>query len=297
MRILHTHDPKQIEANLEDIEITVRDFPRQMISMAPNLRWFQQWPAGADWLMEYPDAVDHPFVLTNTSGLHADCICDHVFALILSIARNLKPAILAQPRHEWINQWAAQNQPFIFETAGKSMLIVGTGSIGSRIAEAAQTFKMQVSGVRMHPERNLDGIKTMYAPDRLLEALPKADFVVIAAPLTHKTQGMFGEPQFKAMKPGSFLINIGRGGILQEDALVQAIQHGWIAGAGLDAFVSEPLPSESPLWSFENVILTPHYAGNTPLYHQKAMNIFMENLERYAKGKSLRNVVDKSAGY
>lgn len=295
MKILHTHDQNVIESNLEDIEIAVRDFPRHLISKAPNLRWFHQWPAGADWLMEHPSVVNKPFVLTNTSGIHADCICDHVFALILVIARKIHQTILAQQRSEWLNQWAPEKQ--IFEAAQKTILVVGTGSIGSRIAEVAKAFKMRVLGVRAHPERKIDGIDVMFGPDELHHALPQADFVVIAAPLTHKTAGMFGEAEFKAMKSSAYLINIGRGGILREDELVLSLKNGEIAGAGLDAFVTEPLPRESPLWSLENVLITPHYAGNTPHYHQKAMKIFFDNLDLYARGLPLQNVVDKAAGY
>ena len=297
LRILLSRDQAEIEANLDDIEIAVRDFPYDLISKAPNLRWFQQWPAGADWLMEHPAAVEHPFVLTNTSGLHADCICDHVFALLLGLARNIQPVLLAQPRREWINQYAPRPHPHIFETAGKTMLVVGTGSIGTRIAETARAFKMRLLGLRRHPEREIEGLERLYGPHELLDALPQADIVVVALPLTHQTQGMFGEDQFKAMKRGTYLVNIGRGAILDEAALVRAVESGWIAGAGLDAFATEPLPPESPLWSLENVLITPHYAGNTPLYHEKGMRIFFDNLERCIKGLPLQNVVDKRAGY
>lgn len=297
MRILQSRDPAEIEANLDDIEIAMRDFPYALISKAPKLRWFQQWPAGADWLMSHPAAIEHSFFLTNTSGLHADCICDHVFALLLGLARNLQPVLLAQPRQEWVNQYAQRLHPRIFETAGKTMLVAGTGSIGSRIAEAARAFKLKVLGVRYHPEQQIEGVERMYGPNDLLEALPQADIVVVALPLTHQTQGMFGEKQFKAMKQGTHLINIGRGAIIDETALVKAVENGWIAGAGLDAFATEPLPPESPLWTLENVLITPHYAGNTPLYHEKAMRIFFDNLERFIKGLPLQNVVDKMAGY
>jgi len=137
----------------------------------------------------------------------------------------------------------------------------------------------------------------MYGPDRLLDLLPEADCVVLTIPLSHETQGMIGERELRAMKPTSYLINIGRGGTIQQPALIQALRAGWIAGAGLDVFEQEPLPTTSPLWELENVIMTAHYAGLTPAYDQRALAIFLGNLRRYRAGEPLENVVDKVAGY
>jgi phosphoglycerate dehydrogenase-like enzyme len=128
-------------------------------------------------------------------------------------------------------------------------------------------------------------------------ALPEADFVVLTIPLTADTRGLFGAQAFASMKPSAYFINIGRGGTVDEPALIQALQNGQIAGAGLDVFASEPLPSDSPLWNMPNVIITSHYSGITPHYHERAMDIFIDNLERYVKGEPLRNVVDKQRGY
>jgi len=131
----------------------------------------------------------------------------------------------------------------------------------------------------------------------LLGLLPEADFVVLTVPLTHETQGMIGERELRAMKPTAYLVNIGRGGTVQERALIRALQEGWIAGAGLDVFETEPLPEDSPLWDMDNVIITAHYAGATPHYNERAMAIFLDNLRRYRAGEPLRNVVDKRLGY
>jgi phosphoglycerate dehydrogenase-like enzyme len=137
----------------------------------------------------------------------------------------------------------------------------------------------------------------MVGPEQLLDLLPEADFVVLTVPLTHETGGMIGERELRAMKPTAYIVNIGRGGTIQESALVRALQEGWIAGAGLDVFEVEPLPADSPLWSMENVIITPHYAGATPAYNERALEILLDNLRRYRAGEPLRNVVDKMAGY
>jgi phosphoglycerate dehydrogenase-like enzyme len=127
--------------------------------------------------------------------------------------------------------------------------------------------------------------------------LPEADFVVLTIPMTHETQGLIGEPELRAMKPTAFIINIGRGGTIQEQVLIRALQEVWIAGAGLDVFETEPLPADSPLWDMENVIITSHYSGLTPHYHERAMDIFLDNLRRYQASEPLRNVVDKELGY
>jgi len=297
MSLLHTNQEAEIEANLADIEIAVRDFPRHLIVAAPNLRWYQQWPAGADWLMEHPAAVEHPFTLTNTSGLHADNMCEHAFTLLLGVARRIRPVVAGQENGQWVNMWGLQDRYPVVELARKTMLVVGTGSIGERIAEVARAMRMRVLGVRMHPERAIDGIERMYGPGELLEALPQADIVMVAAPLTHQTLGMFGATEFAAMKPEALFINVGRGNIVRQDDLVAALQGGQIAGAGLDTFEVEPLPAGSPLWQVENTLLTTHYGGLTPHYHQRAMDIFLDNLALYAKYEPLHHVVDKVAGY
>ena len=137
----------------------------------------------------------------------------------------------------------------------------------------------------------------MFSSDQVLKLLPEADFVVLTVPMTRETQGLIGEHELRAMKPTAFIINIGRGGTIQEQVLVRALQEGWIAGAGLDVFETEPLPADSPLWDMENVIITSHYSGLTPRYHERAMNIFLDNLRRYQASEPLRNVVDKKLGY
>jgi len=151
--------------------------------------------------------------------------------------------------------------------------------------------------VRREPRIDAPGIEAMYGHHRLLDVLPEAAFVVITAPLTHETRGLIGEQELRAMKSTAYIVNIGRGGTIQEDVLIHALQEGWIAGAGLDVFATEPLPESSPLWDMENMIITGHYAGMTPCYDERALAIFLDNLQRYRAGQSLRNVVDKKRGY
>jgi len=187
--------------------------------------------------------------------------------------------------------------PPLFELAGKTMVLIGVGAIGARTAEVARALGMRVLGVRRHPQLTVPGIEAMYGPGQLLDVLPEADFCVITVPLTPETKGMIGEPELRAMKSTSYIVNIGRGATIQETVLVRALQEGWIAGAGLDVFETEPLPPDSPLWDMDNVIMTAHYAGLTPHYEERAMAIFVDNLKRYRNREPLRNVVDKKLAY
>ena len=294
MRILVTRNLDEIESVLDEIEIVAGGFPRDLLIRARNLRWFQQWGAGADWLLRHPEAVELDFMLTNASGVHPIPISEHILAFLLAFARRLHRAVRAQERHEWVPEDQLDD---FFELDGKTMLLVGVGAIGERTAAVARALGMRVLGVRRNVAAGVPDVEAMFGPDRLLDLLPEADFVVLTVPLTHETRGMIGERELRAMKPAAYLVNIGRGGTILESALIRALREGWIAGAGLDVFESEPLPRDSPLWAMDNVIITSHYAGLTPHYHARATAIFVDNLRRYQAGEPLRNVVDKALGY
>lgn len=291
--VLHTQDEEKIQARIKEIEIVAGDLPRSLLPQAQNLRWMQQWGAGADWLMRHPEAADMSFVLTNASGVHAIPITEHIFAFLLSLGRGFHRAMRAQVQHEWAKIPGEE----LFELWGKTMVLVGVGAIGAQTATLAKAMGMQVIGVRRDSSQGETGVDRMVGPEQLLDVLPEADFVVITIPLTHETEGMFGERELRAMKSNAIIVNIGRGKIIEQTILIRAIQEGWIAGAGLDVTDPEPLPADSPLWELPNVIITPHYAGATPAYNERAFDIFMENLERYLADKELTNVVDKNLGY
>ncbi len=292
MRVVKTTERAEIEGLIDEVEIAV-SFPHDLLTRAPRLRWVQEWGAGVDWLLQHPEVAELDFTLTNASGVHAIPISEQILAYLLAFARGLPAAVRAQARHAW--QPAKREQ--LFELAGKTMLLVGVGAIGERTAVIAAALGMRVLGIRRNPAGDLPGVEAMYGPDRLYDLLPEADCVVLTVPLSHATQGMIGERELRAMKPTSYLINIGRGGTIQQPALIQALNEGWIAGAGLDVFDQEPLPATSPLWELDNVIMTAHYAGLTPAYDQRALAIFLDNLKRYRAGEPLKNVVDKAAGY
>ena len=293
MEVLVTQDRAEMETALPNVEIAVAGFPRAFILRAPNLRWVQQWGAGADWLINHPEVVDRNFILTNASGIHAIPISEHILAFMLSFARGFYIAA----RNQAEGQWRGVEDRHIFELAGKTVVLIGVGAIGERTAVLASALGMKVIGVRYNRNKPADGVDEMVGPDQLLTVLPEGDFVVLTVPLTPASKNMIGETELRAMKPTSYIINIGRGGTIDQEMLVRALQENWIAGAGLDVTTPEPLPSDSPLWEMENVIITAHYSGATPYYNQRAMAIFLDNLARYGDGRPLCNVVDKQLAY
>ena len=296
-RLLQTIDRDEIERQLDEIEIAAGGgLPLDMIPKARNLRWLQQWHAGTDWLLKHPKVRQHDFILTNASGVHAIPISEHIFALLLALGRNLPQAILAQDQHTWLRS-GIDRDTTIFELANKTMILIGVGAIGARVAAIGAAMGMQIIGVRRDPSQTVPHVERTVGPDQLLEVLPEGDFVVLTVPLTEETHGLIDAAAFAAMKSTAYLVNIGRGKTIVADDLIRALREGQIAGAGLDVTDPEPLPEESPLWGLENVIITAHYAGLTPHYTERALDIFLDNLARYRAGEALQNVVDKKRGY
>ena len=272
-------------------EVVFGRLPFARIRELPRLRWVQQDFAGSDWLQNFPDLIERDFILTNASGVHAIPIAEHILALMLALARDFPHSFRKQGQHQWSRRGR------VIELDGATMGVIGLGKIGEKTAEKAKGLNMRVLAIRRNPERSSPHVDIMYGPKGLPDLLSQSDWVAIAAPMTPETRGMIGERELKSMKKSAHIINIARGSIIQEGMLIKALQEGWIAGAGLDVFEKEPLPPDSPLWDMENVIVTGHYAGSTPFYFQRVLEIFLENLRRYRSGEPLINVVDKRRGY
>ncbi|MDR0584687.1 MAG: D-2-hydroxyacid dehydrogenase [Treponema sp.] len=293
--VLVTMEQAEIEPYIGLIEIGMGDVPFALLPRMPNLKWLQLWSAGADFLQRFPEAKALPFQLTITTGIHPQQLAEHLFAMLLSWNRRLSDAFAARRRREWLfisdRKLAALN--------GKTMLILGYGAIGRTIARIAQSFGMKVIGVRRNPAANAGGSEALrIEPAANLHALlPEADHVVNILPFTAETHHCFGAAEFGLMKPGALYINIGRGATTDEAALIEALRSKQIAGALLDVVETEPLPADSPLWNFDNVMLTGHFAGCHPEYSRMAMDIALENLGRYNRGEPLKNTVDKAKGY
>lgn len=263
--------------------------PREAVQRAPKLRWIHSTAAGVDQLL-YPEILEREIVVTTSSGIHQPLV-EHVFAMLLALTRRLHVAIRNQTQRRWERSQAVGG-----EIRGKTIGVLGLGHIGAEIAEKARVFGMHVIGTKYTPA-SVAGVDRVYPPEGLIEVLRDADVIVVALPLTPKTRGLIGEPELRTMKPTAFLINIGRGPIVQEQALVRALRERWIGGAGLDVFEREPLPADSPLWGMEHVIVTPHVSGTSPGYMDAAVPLLCDNLRRYLDGTPMLNLVDKTRGY
>lgn len=263
--------------------------PREAIQRARRLRWIHSTAAGVDQLL-YPEVLEQDIQVTTSSGIHQPLV-EHVFAMLLAFTRRLHIAVRNQQEHKWDRARVAGG-----EVRGMTIGVLGLGSIGAEVAEKAAVFGMRVIGTKRTPSP-VQHVDRVYPPEALADVLAQSDVVVIALPLTAETRGLLGAAEFRMMKPEAIVINIGRGPIIQEAALIRALQERWIGGACLDVFEREPLPADSPLWAMENVILTPHVSGAWPGYLDAAVPLFCENLARYLRGAPLLNLVERSRGY
>ncbi|MBD2615307.1 MAG: D-2-hydroxyacid dehydrogenase [Nostoc sp. ZfuVER08] len=284
-----------IDGNASDAEVYVNGFYLKastldkVLAAAPVLRWQQSPSAGVNHILT-PNFLQRDIILTNGAGVHAIPISEFVLAFMLYHAKNLRKLQTLQDEHTWVRG------VFLEELADATLLIIGTGNIGQAIASRAQAFGVRVWGSRRHPEP-LPHFDKIVGADQWRSLLPEADYVVIATPLTPETVGLIDEAALRSMRPSAYLINIARGAIVDEDALITALREGWIAGAGLDTVATEPLPPQSPLWSLPNAFITPHCSALSPRLRERIAALFIDNLKRYQAGQPLRNVVDKKAGY
>jgi phosphoglycerate dehydrogenase-like enzyme len=259
---------------------------------AKKLRWIQTMGAGVEWLLAPEVIARKELTITNASGVHAEPIAEHVFGLILALARRL-PTVLALQRE---SHWEPAKFQSVPTLAGATLGILGLGAIGRHIAAIGAAFHMRVIGMR-RGTTPVSNVERLYSPEQLPELLGEAHYVINALPLTPTTRRLIGPEQFAAMRGDAIFINIGRGGTVQTDALVTALREKRIGGAGLDVTDPEPLPSDHPLWSLDNVLITPHYSGGRPGYAARVTDIFLRNLAKYRAGEPLENVVDAHAGY
>jgi phosphoglycerate dehydrogenase-like enzyme len=270
----------------------VGDLQREVFRMCPNLEWVHSRAAGLDGLL-FPELVESPVRLTNARGVFSESLGEFVVGAILYFAKDLRRMIRNQAAGVW--------EPFdIVEVRGQTVGIVGYGDIGRAVATRVRALGMRVLAVKRHgpavPEAD-PLAERIYGPEGLVEMISRSDYVVAAAPLTPETVGLIGAPELAAMKPDAVLINVGRGPVIEEAALVEALSEKRIKGAALDVFDTEPLPQGHPFYKLENVLLSPHCADHTPDWLDQAMRFFLAQFERFRKGEPLKNVVDKKMGY
>ncbi|MBK5290528.1 MAG: D-2-hydroxyacid dehydrogenase [Acidobacteriia bacterium] len=267
------------------------DLFRAVFLMAPNLRWVHSLSAGVENTL-FPELVASAIPLTNARGVFSRSLGEFVITAALYFDKN----IAQMKRQQQEGRWASME---VEELHGKTMGIVSYGTIGRCCAHLAKAFGMRVLATRRQPE--LSGsdplLDAVFAPAQLGEMMAQSDFVVVCSPLTAGTRGMIGATELARMKPEAVFMNVGRGPVVVESALIEVLREGRIRGAALDVFDHEPLPSGHPFYSLENVLLSPHSADHTPGWSDSSMEFFVENFERYTRGEPLENLVDKKEGY
>lgn len=283
---------EQLDTMLAEADVIYGLFlPGNMLDRAPKLKWVQTMSAGVDRFIG-TDIWDSPVVLTGVSGIHATPIGEYVLQIMLMFAKKAPEYFRMKEKREW-----GRFMPAVLR--GKTAGIVGLGSIGQEVARLSKAFGMRVIATRRSAKATTRAryVDKMFPPEQLHQLLGESDYTAITLPLTPETSEIIGEAEFKAMKSTGYIINIGRGGLIDEEALIKALKEKRIAGAGLDVTTIEPLPPDSPLWELDNVILSPHISGGMEDYIERATDIFCKNLERYLNGKRLLNVINKSRGY
>jgi len=265
---------------------------KEAFAICPNLLWVHSRSVGLERTL-FPELKESPVPLTNGAGVFSASLAEFTLGAILYFAKDFRRMI----RNQLAGVWQAFDVSW---ASGQTVGIIGYGDIGRAIAERVRALGMTVLAVRRHASSSQAAdqlVAQTYAPESRLEMISKCDYVVVAAPLTSETRGMIGEAEFAVMKPTAVVINVGRGPVINEEAMVGALSSGRIRGASLDVFDHEPLPAGHPFYTLENVLLSPHCADHTPDWLDNAMQFFIEQYERFRKGAPLLNVVDKKLGY
>jgi phosphoglycerate dehydrogenase-like enzyme len=303
-------EPAKLEPELAgaDVMVTFR-VPAGLATKAPALKWIHLMSAGVEHAVA-AGVFDNPgLVLTNSSGIHGTTIGEYILASMLAYAHQLHLPLRAQMRHEWLpNRYFMKTA---VDLRGKSVGIIGYGSIGRETARLAQAFGMEVFALKRNPRDHADpgwcapnvgdpqGVipKRWFGPGQRAELVALSDYIVVTLPLTPDTRHFLGAREFAAAKPGAYVVNVGRGEVIDQQAMIEALKSGALAGAGLDVTTPEPLNPESPLWDIENVLLTPHVSGAKQGYNDQACEVFVENLRRFMSGRPMLNLVDRASGY
>jgi phosphoglycerate dehydrogenase-like enzyme len=260
--------------------------PREvLVAAGAGLRWAHTTAAGVSSFL-YREMVESPAVFTNSAGIHAEPMAESVLGMMLHFARGFDYAVAAQQRGQWEQEPFIRNGSAVREIAGATIAIVGMGGIGRAVARRALALGMRVIGVTS---------KSSEAD--LRAALRACDYLVVAVPDTPRTRGLIGERELEQLNALAVLINVSRGSVVDEDALIRVLSSNGLRGAGLDVFRAEPLPATSPLWGLPNVLITPHVTAVTRRFWERQLELILSNIARYLAGRSLRNVVDKGRGY
>jgi phosphoglycerate dehydrogenase-like enzyme len=303
-------DPAVMDPLVKDADVLIGHRARPgLTEFAPHLKWIQFLGAGIDHLRLTDLLEQDKIILTNASGISATWIAEYVLGSMLLFTHRFHVTMAAQRRHEWLGFG-----PFMSGVSGmrgKTVGVLGYGSIGREAARLCQAYKMEVLALKRNPDHHADtswirpgvgdpeGVipSRWFGPDQRAEMLPLCDYIVVSLPLTPETRHFLGAREFDLLKPGAYLVNVGRGGIIDQDAMIEALRDGRLAGAGLDVTDPEPLNAESALWDMENVILTPHCSGARKTYYDVGCELVAENLRRLMEGRELINQIDRTHCY
>ncbi len=297
VNVVNLPDYKRVDEEVVDAEIVIAWSIRpEQIAAAKKLRWLH-CPAAAVHQLIFPELVNSKVVLTNAREVHGPVVAEHVIALIFALAKKIPGSVRLQEKHIWGQQILWDELPRVREVAGATVGLVGLGSIGRAVAKSAKALGMRVIAVREHPEKGSEGADAVFAPAQIDEIFRQSDYVVLAAPVTASTTAIASAERLALMKPDACLINVGRGPLVDEPAIIAALREKKMGGAALDVFPKEPLAADSPLWDVPNLLITPHTAALTDKLWERHYALFSENLRRYLNGEPLLAVVDKQKGY
>ena len=297
LKVVHLPDYDRLPEELPDADIFVGYSLRaKQLKDARNLKWIHSTAAGVAQLM-YPELREAGILVTNPSGVFSVPMAEHTLGLILALARNFLDTVRQQDRANWSQQELWDKPQHLAEVNGQVLLIVGYGSIGRELAKRAKAFDMRVWGVTRSGQGDGQYAEKILPAAKLHKALPDADYVVISAPETAETKHLIGTPEFAKMKRGARLINVGRGSLLDEPALICALETGALGGAAIDVAETEPLPADSPLWKAPNLFITPHTSALSDRLWVRQTALLVELLERWFDGREMFNQVDLTRGY
>ena len=295
--VVHLSNYERVNREIADADIAIAWSLRgEQIKLATKLKWIQSTATAVHALMS-PELRSSDIMVTNARDVHGPVVAEHALALTFALAKRLPQAVKYQQQRHWAQADLWDRTPRPRELSGATMTILGLGGIGRPLAKMAKGVGMRIVGVREHDERKCEDVDSIYGWDGLEQALREADFVVLALPVTPKTHHLMNAARLAYLRPDAYLVNVGRGVLIDEEALVQALRAHSFAGAALDVTVEEPLSPQSPLWEMENVLITPHIASLTDKMWERHYTAFSENLTRFLAGQALLWVVSKEKEY
>jgi D-2-hydroxyacid dehydrogenase (NADP+) len=297
LKVVHLPDYQGVDTEIRDTDIAITwSIKPEQVRAAAKLRWIHS-PAAAVHTLIFPEMVESQIQITNARDVHGPVVAEHVIAQIFALAKKIPDAVRLQQKQHWGQQEMWDELPRVREVAGATVGLVGLGSIGRAVVKTAKALGMRVIAVREHPEKGSEGADAVFRPAQMDEVFRQADYVVLAVPFTSATNVLANAQRLALMKSDACLINVGRGQLVDESALVLALRDKKIGGAALDVFPNEPLSADSPLWDVPGLLITPHTAALTDKLWERHYMLFSENLRRYLSGQAMLGVVDKRKGY